>query len=109
MQRIWLLMLQKKLNDAKNQLANVGENFHDGCKIFHYIRKLGLGGIISIRKISFSVGLSVVSSGHFLCGVDVQFLGKDKQHFQLSINLHSLSEVANDLKDKVVSAFKNVD
>ena len=100
-----LTSVTNKLNDAKNKLSQVGSKFKEGLKIFNFIRSRGLGAIISIRKITFSVSLGVASTGHFACGVEVQFLGGSTKRFGVSVNLRSLKSVATYFINKVKSAF----
>ena len=112
----WTLTLAKRTLETAEHIINISRSplnvtirFLEGVKIIvkggleaaKSIVRLGLGGIISIRKIKFDVKIGLVSEGHFNGSLEVSFLKKPYVTVSFELRLKSVSDMALDLIDMI--------
>jgi hypothetical protein len=66
-----------------------------------FIVRLGLGGIIGLRKIEFDVKIGLVSEGHFMGNIEVSFLRKSYVTISFELRLKSVKDMILDLIDMI--------
>ena len=99
---------KNKLNVAKDLLKRVLNKFKVGLKIFDYLKKLGSGGIMSIRKLYFDVSLGTASGGSFAGGIDIRFMGQYNVKAGVNFNLHQITKFAKKIFQLLMQKLKKV-
>ena len=98
----------KKLKEARKALLQVKKAFKIGLKVFNFIRRHGIGGIINIRRLWFEVSLESASHGRFAGGINIQFFGRNNLNLSISFNLRQITDLAKQLFRKVLSNIKRI-
>ena len=98
----------KKLKEARKAHLQVKKTFKIGLKVFNYIRRHGIRGIINIRRLWFDVSLESASLGRFAGGINMQFFGRYNLNLRISFNLRKITDLAQQLFRKVLSNIKRI-
>lgn len=85
------------LEVAKGALVVVQHTVRYGLEAAKWIVRLGLGGLINIRKIEFEVKIGLVSSGHFRGSIEISLLGRHYYTTGFNLHLNSIEEMVQDL------------
>ena len=72
-----------------------------GLKAAEFIARLGLNGLISIREISFDVGLDAASGGSFSGSARAVFAGAAEVTVSFDINLYDVTSMVKQLVDHI--------
>ena len=90
------------LNVANAVLEGVKRAYRAGIQALSAIVRVGLGGLIDIREIYFSVSLNAANGGSFHCQVKVSFLGRYPVTLGLHINIGNLWSMVKQLASYVI-------
>jgi len=71
-----------------------------GVMIGQEIAKFGLGGLLDIQELKFSVRLALAQTGHFRGSMKAKILGETKR-FSFDIKLRSVKDMVNALVKKI--------
>ena len=99
---------QGVLTAAEAALSGVEAAHAVGFQAFNDIARLGLNGLISIRKISFNVRLDVAAGGSFSVSVRAVFLGAAKTTVTVDFNLRDITAMARQLANHIGNGFSSL-
>ncbi|XP_065839709.1 uncharacterized protein [Oscarella lobularis] len=91
----WTLELAKGVLDAVKWTVRIA------AEAAKFIVRLGLGGIISIKKIEFDVKIGIAKSGYFSGSIVVSFLRRAEITMGFYLRLPSVQSMASDLADAI--------
>ena len=91
----WTLELAKGVLDAVMWTVRIA------AEAAKFIVRLGLGGIISIKKIEFDVKIGIAKSGYFSGSIVVSFLRRAEITMGFYLRLPSVQSMASDLADAI--------
>ena len=101
-----IVRVSKRSLDIVNAfLEGVKRAYQVGTKALSAITKFGLGGVFSIRELSFDVALSSAATGHFRVSVLVSIFRKLKR-FSLNINLRNILSFIKAIGERVLHGLK---
>jgi len=103
-----LKRFKTQLKNAKNTLNRVFHKLKSGLKIFDFLKNIGSGEIISIRKLYFDVSLGTASGGHFAGGIKLVLMQDYKVKTGVKFNIHHIPKLAQQVFRKCVQKLKNV-
>ena len=86
---------------AKGVLEGVKQTVRAGAEAAKFVVRLGLGGIINIKKIEFDVKIGLVESGHFSGTIVVSFLRKTDVTLSFTLQFESVENMASDLANAI--------
>lgn len=89
------------LDAAIGILEGVKFTVHAGLEAAKFIVRLGLGGIISIRKIEFDVKIGLVTEGHFMGSIQISFLRRHYVTLSFELRFKSVKDMILDLVDLI--------
>ena len=93
----------KRTLDAANAvLEGVRRAYRAGIQALTAIVRVGLGGLIQIREIYFSVSLRDANRGQFHCRVRVSFLGMHQVTLGMHINIRNPLGMAKQLASRII-------
>ena len=99
---------QAPVDAAEQALEGVKAAFAVGLQAADAIANVGLNGLISIKKISFSANLDVAAGGSFSGSVRAKFAGAARITVSVNINLHDITSMAKQLADHIGNGFSSL-
>ena len=99
---------QVTVKGAEQALRGVKAAFAVGLKASNIIAKVGINGLISIRKIKFRASLAVASGGSFSGSVTARFAGHAETTVRLRINLRNVKSMAKQLVNRIGNGFSSL-
>ena len=99
---------QVVVTGAEQALKGVEAAVAVGLKAANIIAKVGLNGLISIKKIGFRASLAVASGGSFSGSVRASFAGAAEVTVRIQINLHDVTSMAKELGDYIGKGFSSL-
>jgi hypothetical protein len=89
------------VNVAQTAVDGIEAAYAAGLEAAEFIARLGLNGLISIREISFDVGLGAASGGSFSGSVTAVFGGAAEVTISFNINLYDITSMVTQLVDHI--------
>lgn len=96
------------LEAATGVLEGIKATVKAGATAASAITRLGLGGLIDIRKLEFNVQIALVGSGQFKGTIYARLLGGSVQRMFLTFRLKNVPKMASDLAEKVFPGITSV-
>ena len=92
------------LEAAKGSLDALKKSIGAVADVGQFIVEKGLGGLIDIKKASFSASLNAVKGGRVSMSLTLKFMNKRQQTLSLSFNFHDPLSSAQDLAQRLLPA-----
>ncbi len=99
---------KKGLDVANRFLQGLAHAYQYAMKGLSWISKVGLGGLIHVKNISFDAQLSAARGGNFKAGFDVVFFRKYRKRFSININIRSISSIIQPVVKRMGSGFSSL-
>lgn len=89
------------LRGAQEAVDGVERAYAAGLQAADFLARLGVNGLISIRRISFDVELDAAARGSFSGSVTARFAGAAETTISLNIDLYDIASMARQLAGRI--------